>query len=160
MENISFLVNSTDDFITNSSLLIREFPYWQPTLAVVLFLLTFSQGSSILIMYVPLLVVLLRVLKKDHFKALNLLQASLVTVRIVEDIYALSSSILTFCLLPLDSVLVLLCSIPFLQFWLDLPAILFFLSLSATILGGYWKKEIYHSESILCYDCSMLCKCC
>ena len=85
MENISFLVSSTDD-IANSSLLIREFPYWQPTLAVIVFLLTISQASSILIIYVPLLVVLLRVLKKDHFKPLNLLHASLVTVRIVEDI--------------------------------------------------------------------------
>ena len=86
MENISFLVNSTDDIIANSSLLIREFPYWQPTLAVIVFLLIISHGSSILIIYVSLLVVLLRVLKKDHFKPLNLLHASLVTVRIVEDI--------------------------------------------------------------------------
>ena len=86
MENISFLLNSSDDTFGNSSLLIREFPYWQPTLAVVLFLLTISQASSILIIYVPLLVVLLRVLKKDHFKPLNLLHASLVTVSIIEDI--------------------------------------------------------------------------
>ena len=86
MENISFLVNGTDEIIGNGSLLITEFPYWQPTLAVVLFLLTISQASSILIIYVPLLVVLLRVLKKDHFKPLNLLHASLVIVWIAEDI--------------------------------------------------------------------------
>ena len=87
MENISFLVNDTEDiFGNNGSLLIREFPYWQPMLAVVLFLLTISQASSILIIYLPLLVVLLRVLKKDHFKPLNLLHASLVIVWIAEDI--------------------------------------------------------------------------
>ena len=87
MENIiSILVNSTDDIIENSSLPIREFPYWQPTLAAILLLLTISHASSILIIYVPLLVVLLRVVKKDHFKPLNLLHASLVIASIFEDI--------------------------------------------------------------------------
>ncbi len=86
MENISLLLTDNSSDIGNSSLAIREFPYWQPTLAVVLFLLTISQASSIIIIYVPLLVVLLRVVKKDHFKALNLLHASLVVVSIVQDI--------------------------------------------------------------------------
>ena len=86
MENISLLVNSTDDIIGNSSFPIREFPYWQPILAVILFLLAISHGSSILIIYVPLLVVLLRVVKKDNFKPLNLIHASLVIASIFEDV--------------------------------------------------------------------------
>ncbi len=83
MENISFFLSSDNG---NSSLAIREFPYWQPTLAVVLSLLTISQASSITIIYIPLLVVLLRVVKKDNFKPLNLLHVSLVIASIVEDI--------------------------------------------------------------------------
>jgi hypothetical protein len=84
MENASILLHSSDN--GNSSLAIREFPYWQPTLAVVLSLLTISQAGSILIICVPLLVVLLRVVKKDHFKALNLLHVSLVIASIIEDV--------------------------------------------------------------------------
>jgi hypothetical protein len=86
MENISLLLTDNSSDIGNSSLAIREFPYWQPTLAVILFLLTISQASSIIIIYIPLLVVLLRVVKKDHFKPLNLLHVSLVIASIVEDV--------------------------------------------------------------------------
>ena len=53
---------------------------------MILLLLTISQTGSILIVYIPLLVVLLRVVKKDHFKPLNLLHASLVIASIVEDV--------------------------------------------------------------------------
>jgi hypothetical protein len=86
MENTSFLLSGNSSDIGNNNLAIREFPYWQPTLAVIVFLLIISHAGSILIIYVPLLVVLLRVVKKDHFKALNLLHASIVIISIVEDI--------------------------------------------------------------------------
>ena len=79
MENISLLLNNSDVG------LLREFPYWQPTLAVILFFYATVPSGTILIVYLPLLVALLR-MKKEHFKPLNWIHMSLLMASILEDI--------------------------------------------------------------------------
>ena len=85
MENVSFLLPNSSDDAGNSSLL-REFPYWQPTLAVSTVVLVTVPFGPILVLYLPLIVVLVRMMKKDHLKALNLIHVSLLIASIVEDV--------------------------------------------------------------------------
>ena len=87
MENISLLYKSnSSDVISNNSSLLGEFPYWQPTLAVALFCNIALPSITILVIYLPLLMVLLRMLKKELLKALNLIHVSLLTASILDDI--------------------------------------------------------------------------
>ena len=84
MENVSFLLPNSSDDAGNSSLL-REFPYWQPTLAVATLILVTLPFGHIIGIYLPLIWVLIRMLKKDNFKALNLIHLTLLIASIVED---------------------------------------------------------------------------
>ena len=86
MENIMFLLYNTSDSSDGNSSLLREFPYWQPTLAVALFFNTTTLSGMILILYLPLLIVLLGIMKKEQLKALNLLHVSLLIASILDDI--------------------------------------------------------------------------
>ena len=86
MEDVSFLLSNSTDNSTGNSSLLGEFPYWQPTLAISLFFLTTVPFGPIIVFYLPLVVVLVGMLKKDHFKALNSIHPSLVIASIVEDI--------------------------------------------------------------------------
>ena len=87
MEDVSFLLSNNSDNSTGNSSLLGEFPYWQPTLTISLFFLTIVPFGPIIVLYLPLVVVLVsRMLKKDHFKALNSIPLSLVIASIVEDI--------------------------------------------------------------------------
>lgn len=79
------MLYSSDVSGDNSSLL-REFPHWQPTLAVDLFCNITLPSFTILVLYLPLLVVLLRMMKKEQLKALNLIHVSLLTASILDDI--------------------------------------------------------------------------
>ena len=83
MENVSFLLPNSSDDAGNS---IREFPYWQPTLAIATFFLVTVPFGPILVLYLPLIVVLIRMMKKDRLKALNLIYVSLLIASIVEDV--------------------------------------------------------------------------
>ena len=85
MENIFLLYNTSDSSNGNSSLL-REFPYWQPTLAVTLFFNTTTLSGVILILYLPLVIELLKIMKKEQLKALNLIHMSLLISSILDDI--------------------------------------------------------------------------
>ena len=69
----------------NSSLL-GEFPYWQPTLAIALFCNITLPSGVIFVLYLPLLVVLLRLMKKEQLKALNIVHVSLLIASILDDI--------------------------------------------------------------------------
>ena len=84
MDNVSFLLLNSSDDAGNSSL-IREFPYWQPTLAVAIIFLVTVPFGHILGIYLPLIWVLIKMLKKDKFKALNLIHLTLLIASIVED---------------------------------------------------------------------------
>ena len=85
MENISSLLNSSDSSGVNNSL-IREFPYWQPTLAVALLLNTIMLFGIILVLYLPLLIEFVIIMKKEQLKALNLLHVSLLIVSSLNNI--------------------------------------------------------------------------
>lgn len=80
--------------VGNSSLL-REFPYWQPTLTITLCLHITIPCGTILFFYLPLLVALLR-LKKKHLNPLDLIHVSLLTALILDNI--LRACLLTFYL--------------------------------------------------------------
>ena len=86
MENISLLYKSNNSEISNNISLLREFPYWQPTLAIALFCNIALPSITVLVIYLPLLMVLLRMLKKELLKALNLIHVSLLTASILDDI--------------------------------------------------------------------------
>ena len=77
------LVNSSD---LNDSL-PGVFPYWQPTLAISLFGSITLPSVVILLLYLPLLVVLLKL--KDNFKPLNVIHMSLLLSTIIDDILRL-----------------------------------------------------------------------
>ena len=81
MENVSLLLNSSD---VNGSNILREFPYWQPTLAVTLFFYCTVPPCTLLFLYVPLVLILLR-MKKENFEPLNLIHVSLLSATILED---------------------------------------------------------------------------
>ena len=84
VENISLLYSSNSSNMGNSSLL-GEFPYWQPTLAIgLLFNITVPSGI-VFFLYLPLLVVLLRLLKKEQLKTLSLIHVSLLVASILDD---------------------------------------------------------------------------
>ena len=85
MENISLILNSSDSSGGNGSL-IREFPYWQPTLAVTLLLNTTILSGITLVFYLPLLIEFVRIMWKEHFKALNLIHISLLISSILDNI--------------------------------------------------------------------------
>ena len=76
--------NSSDVSSDNNSLL-EEFPYWQPTLAIALFSNIALPSVIIFLLYLPLLVVLLKLLKKEQLKALNLIHASLLIASFLDD---------------------------------------------------------------------------
>ena len=77
--------NSSDVSSSNSSL-PGEFSYWQPTLAISLFFNITVPCGTVFVLYLPLLMVLLRIMKKDHFKLLNLVHVSLLIASILDDI--------------------------------------------------------------------------
>ena len=79
MNNTTLLLNNKD---TNETVLL-EFPYWRPTLGIILFSST-SSICGIIVVYICMLVVLLSV-KKDHFKPLDILHISLLCLSILED---------------------------------------------------------------------------
>ena len=87
MENIS-LLDSTNTLNrgSNNSSLLREFPYWQPTLVITLFSNIALPSGIVIVLYLPLLVVLLRIMKKEQLKALNLVHVSLLIASILDDI--------------------------------------------------------------------------
>ena len=85
MENISLLLNSSVSSGGNDSLL-REFPYWQPTLAVTLLLnMTLLSGIT-LVLFLPLLIEFVRIMWKEQLKALNLIHVSLLIASILDNI--------------------------------------------------------------------------
>ena len=84
MENISFF-NKSDSSDDNNSLL-REFPYWQPTLAVTLLLNTTILSGISLVLYLPLLIELVKIMKKGQFKALNFIHVSLLVALVLNNI--------------------------------------------------------------------------
>ena len=87
MENISLLYNgNSSDVSSSNSSILGEFPYWQPTLAVSLLFNVIVPSDTVLVLYLPLLVVLLRIMRKDHFKPLNMVHASLLIASILDDI--------------------------------------------------------------------------
>ena len=85
MENILLILNSSDSSGGNGSL-IREFPYWQPTLAVTLLLNTTILSGITLVFYRPPLIEFVRIMWKEHFKALNLVHISLLISSILDNI--------------------------------------------------------------------------
>ena len=84
VENISLLYSSNSSNMGNSSLL-GEFPYWQPTLAISLFFNIAVPSGIVFFLYLPLLVVLLRLLKKEQLKTLSLIHVSLLVASILDD---------------------------------------------------------------------------
>ena len=87
MESISLLYESKSSNVSSSnSSLLGEFSYWQPTLAISLFFNITVHSGIVLVLYFPLLVVMLRVMKKDHFKPLNMVHVSLLIASILDDI--------------------------------------------------------------------------
>ena len=78
-------LNTSDAIDANSSLL-REFPYWQPTLAISLFLNTTILSGVILVLYLPLVIELFKIMKKEQLKALNLIHMSLLISTILDDV--------------------------------------------------------------------------
>ena len=68
MENILLLLSSSDSSSGNGSL-IREFPYWRPTLAVSLLLNMITLFGIILIIFLPLLIEFIRITMKEQLKA-------------------------------------------------------------------------------------------
>ena len=83
MENILF--DNSDPSIGNSSLL-REFPYWQPTLAIAVLFNTAMLSGVIIIIYLPLMIKFLRIMKKDQLRALSLIHVSLLIASILDDV--------------------------------------------------------------------------
>ena len=86
MENFSLLYNNNSSDVSDNISLLREFPYWQLTLAIALFCNIAPPSFIVLVLYLPLLIILLRMLKKELLKALNLIHVSLLTASIVDDI--------------------------------------------------------------------------
>ena len=85
MESIFLLSdNNSSDVSSGNSSLLREFPYWQPTLAITLFFNIALPSGIVLFLYFPLLVVLLRLLKKEQLKSLNLVHVSLLIASILD----------------------------------------------------------------------------
>ena len=78
--------NESSDVSSGNGSLLGEFPYWQPTLAIALFCNIAVPSATVLVLYLPLLVVLLRLMKKDQLKPLNLIHVSLVIASILDDI--------------------------------------------------------------------------
>ena len=76
--------SNSSNVSSGSSSLLREFPYWQPTLAITLFFNIALPSGIVLFLYFPLLVVLLRLLKKEQLKALNLVHMSLLIASILD----------------------------------------------------------------------------
>ena len=85
METVS-LLNISDAAAGNSSLL-REFPYWRQTLAISLISYIFVYASTLLLVYLPLLVLLAKMKNNNvHLKPLNVIHMSLLTFTIIEDV--------------------------------------------------------------------------
>ena len=84
METTSFHLNISDVG------LLREFPYWRLTLAINLCSLTFVFVGTLLVLYLPLLLMLLgKIITSNtnvHFRSLYVIHMSLLTATIVEDI--------------------------------------------------------------------------
>ena len=87
MENIFLFydINSSDVNSDNSSLL-GEFPYWQPALAFSLFCNIAVPFGTVSVLYLPLLLVLFRLLKNEQLKVFNLIHVSLLIAAILDDI--------------------------------------------------------------------------
>ena len=85
MEN-TFLLYNTSDLSDGNSSLLREFPYWQPTLAITLFFNTTTLSGVILVLYLPLVIELHKIMKKEQLKALNLIHMSLLVSTILDDV--------------------------------------------------------------------------
>ena len=81
MEDFEIVLNDTSSM--NDSLL-GEFPYWRESLSVSL-LGSFSLSSYLITVHLLLLIVLLK-LKKEQFRPLNLIHASLLVSTILEDV--------------------------------------------------------------------------
>ena len=84
MENISLLLESSESSGGNGSLL-REFPYWQPLLAVSLLLNTLILSGTILVLYLPLLIEFIRITRNEQLKALNFVHVSLLIASILDN---------------------------------------------------------------------------
>ena len=90
MEEVTLLLNSTD--VNDSILLLGEFPYWKPTLAVSLV------GDTlvfwvVIILYLLVLVALIK-LKKERLRPVNIVHETLLGSAIVEDMLRLIIDIL------------------------------------------------------------------
>ena len=84
METASFLLNGSD---AGNSSLLREFPYWWQTLAITLVSYIFVFASTLLLVYLPLLVLLAKIKNNNlHVRPLNIIHMSLLTSTILEDI--------------------------------------------------------------------------
>ena len=87
MENISLPYESYgSDVSSGNSSLLGEFPYWQPTLAITLVLNIAVTSGTVLVLYLPVLAVMLREMRKGHFKPLNMVHVSLLIASILDDI--------------------------------------------------------------------------
>lgn len=80
MDNFSVITNGS---VANYSLPV-EFPYWQPTLAITLIGYIIVPSGIILTLYLPLLMILLRL--KQSLKPLNAIHVSLLASTILEDV--------------------------------------------------------------------------
>ena len=86
MEAASLLLNVSNTSAGNTSLL-REFPYWQMTLALNLVSYFFVLAGIHLLVYLPLLVLLAKMkMSNAHLRPLNLIHMSLLASTIIEDI--------------------------------------------------------------------------
>ena len=65
MENILFYDSNSSNVSSGNGILLGEFAYWRPTLAITLFLNITVPSATVLVLYLPLLVVLLRLVKKE-----------------------------------------------------------------------------------------------
>ena len=99
MENFSLLYNNNSSDVSDNISQLREFPYWQLTLAIGLFCNIAPPSFIVLVLYLPLLMVLLRMMKKEQLKALNLIHVSLLIASILDDI-CVHVCISSICLQP------------------------------------------------------------